>query len=139
MSKSSVSFFFEDVNFKIDKKKIVSLIETTVRMEKKKLYSLNYIFCSDKFLHKINLEALNHDTLTDVITFNYGDAENIEGEIYISLDRVKENAKIFNKEIYNELLRVIIHGALHLCGYNDISDEDEKLMRQKEDFYLEKY
>jgi len=138
MSKFSVSFFFEDVKTKIDKKRIISLIDTTVRSENKKLKSINYIFGSDKFLYDINIQALNHDTLTDVITFSYGDEE-IEGEVYISLDRVQDNAKTFNKEPYNELLRVIIHGVLHLCGYNDKSEGEEKIMRQKEDFYLAKY
>lgn len=138
MSKFSVSFFFEDVKTKIDKKRIISLINTTVRSENKKLKSINYIFGSDKFLYDINIQALNHDTLTDVITFSYGDEE-IEGEVYISLDRVQDNAKTFNKESYNELLRVIIHGVLHLCGYNDKSEGEEKIMRQKEDFYLAKY
>ncbi|MDR2401976.1 MAG: rRNA maturation RNase YbeY [Cytophagales bacterium] len=136
MPKGSISFFFEDIEFKIYKKKIISLLETTLRYEKKKLKSINYIFCSDKFLHQINLKFLNHDTLTDVITFKYGDDNYIDGEIYISLDRVKENGKIFNEEIYDELLRVIIHGALHLCGYNDVGEEEKKIMRQKEDFYL---
>ena len=139
MSKISISFFFEDVKFKIDKTKIVPWIESTAKAENKKLKSINYIFGSDKFLHGINVQALNHDTLTDVITFSYGEEEVIEGEVYISLDRVKDNAKTFNKEPYNELLRVIIHGVLHLCGYNDKSEEEEKMMRQKEDFYLARY
>ena len=138
MSKISISFFFEDVKFKIDKARIIPWIEATVKAENKKLNSINYIFGSDKFLHGINVQALNHDTLTDVITFSYGE-EDIEGEVYISLERVLDNAKIFNKEPYNELLRVIIHGVLHLCGYNDKSEGEEKIMRQKEDFYLARY
>lgn len=105
--------------------------------ERKTLLSLNYIFCSDKFLHAINVKALDHDTLTDVITFSYDD-EKIEGEVYISLDRVQENAQIFGKNFDDELLRVIIHGALHLCGYQDKTEAQQKTMRAKEDFYLNK-
>ena len=133
--KSSISFFFEDVHCSLDKKKISSLVKNLFARENKTLLSLNYIFCSDKFLHAINVKALDHDTLTDVITFSYDD-EKIEGEVYISVDRVKENAQIFGKEFANELLRVIIHGALHLCGYQDKSEAEQQIMRAKEDFYL---
>lgn len=139
MSETSVSFFFEDIKCCLDKKKISSWLEKTVKNENKNLISVNYIFCSDKFLHNINVKSLEHDTLTDVITFHYGENDEIEGEIYISLDRVKDNAKTFNKDFENELLRVIVHGMLHLCGYNDVSDEEEANMRKKEDFYLSKY
>lgn len=139
-NKTLISFFFEDVKkFSIDKKKIISVINKIAIGEKKEINSLTYIFCSDKFLHTINVQALQHDTLTDVITFSYGDDKAIEGEIYISVDRVKDNAKIFQKEEYNELLRVIIHGILHLCGYGDKTEEEEKIMRAKEDFYLNLY
>lgn len=139
MSKNLISFFFEDVKHNIDKSKISTWLTKTVKNENKKLINVNYIFCSDKFLYDINVKSLNHDTLTDVITFYFGQDNDIEGEIYISLDRVKDNAKIFGKDLDDELLRVIVHGMLHLCGYNDKTPKEEVNMRQKEDFYLDLY
>ena len=97
---------------------------------------INYIFCSDDYLHKINLDFLNHDTLTDIISFDYSVGKQLRGDIYISVDRVSENAKDFNVEFSNELARVMVHGVLHYCGYKDKSDDDVKLMREKEDEHL---
>ena len=97
---------------------------------------INYIFCSDDYLHKINLDFLNHDTLTDIISFDYSVGKQLHGDIYISVDRVSENAKDFNVEFSNELARVMVHGVLHYCGYKDKSDDDVKLMREKEDEHL---
>ena len=136
MFDKKILFFFEDVNIKIDKKKIYNLVNKIIKEEKKKLISINYIFCSDKFLHKINVESLNHDTLTDVITFNYSENDNIEGEIYISTDRVENNAQDLNIDFENELMRVIAHGVLHLIGYNDKTDDEIKIMRAKENYYI---
>lgn len=105
--------------------------------EKKKLKRLDYIFCSDNYLQNINKEFLNHNTLTDIITFPFSPTpELIKGEIYISVERVKENANLFKTSYQNEILRVLIHGALHLCGYNDKNDSQKTAMRKKEDFYL---
>ena len=102
-----------------------------------KLSEINYIFSSDEYLHKINLQYLDHDTYTDIITFDNSEEEKlIEGDIFVSIDRVKENARDFNSPFEQELRRVLVHGVLHLCGYFDKSVEDEKLMRMKEEFYL---
>ena len=94
---------------------------------------INYIFCDDDYLLKINLEYLNHDTLTDIITFDYVEDGVLNGDIYISIERVRENAVIFSVPFEQELLRVLSHGVLHLCGYKDKTDTDAALMRKKED------
>ncbi|MBV9961732.1 MAG: rRNA maturation RNase YbeY [Parafilimonas sp.] len=96
---------------------------------------IHYIFCSDEYLVGINNKFLKHNTLTDVITFPLSSSP-VNAEIYISLERVKENAKIFDTKYETELLRVIIHGALHLCGYDDKRGNDKQIMRRKEEFYL---
>lgn len=98
---------------------------------------INYIFCDDEYLHKLNLEFLQHDTLTDIISFDYSLGKLINGDIYISIDRVKDNAKDFNVEFLSELNRVMIHGILHYCGYKDKTEADEKEMRSKENYYIE--
>jgi probable rRNA maturation factor len=110
------------------------------RKEKKPLAELNYIFCSDQRLLEINRQFLQHDFYTDIITFPLSDfGQPISGEIYISVDRVRDNAREFGSSIKMELHRVIFHGALHLCGYKDKSPRDEKLMRKMEDKYLTLY
>ena len=101
-----------------------------------KLGEVNYIFCSDDYLHKLNVDFLNHDTLTDIISFDYSVGKELHGDIYISIDRVQDNASDFNVAFTEELARVIIHGVLHYCGYKDKSEADAKLMRSKEDHYL---
>jgi len=106
---------------------ITTWIQATIKAEKQELSLLNFIFCDDTYLHKINVEYLDHDTLTDVITFPYTTTdEPIQGDIYISLDRIKENAATFDVMFLKELKRVIIHGVLHLCGYGDKSEQEEK-------------
>jgi probable rRNA maturation factor len=97
---------------------------------------VSVVFCDDKHLFKLNVEFLNHDTLTDVIGFNYSLSNEIHGEIYISIDRVEDNAVEFSQAFETELLRVMAHGVLHFCGYNDKTDLESSLMRAKEDFYL---
>lgn len=97
---------------------------------------VSVVFCDDKYLFKLNVEFLNHDTLTDVIGFNYSLSNEIHGEIYISIDRVEDNAVEFGQAFETELLRVMAHGVLHFCGYNDKTDLESSLMRAKEDFYL---
>jgi rRNA maturation RNase YbeY len=110
------------------------------RQEKKPLASLSYIFCSDQYLLDINRQFLQHDFYTDIITFPLSDAgQPINGEIYISVDRVRDNAREFGSSVRKELHRVIFHGALHLCGYKDKGPRDEKLMRKMEDKYLKLY
>jgi len=108
-------------------------VMAVILSENKLLGELEYVFCSDSFLHKINVDYLNHDTLTDIITFDYTEGDVIAGEIYISTDRVKENAESLNLDFMDELDRVVIHGVLHLCGYGDKTREEEKEMRLKED------
>ncbi len=101
-----------------------------------RLGEVNYIFCSDEQLLEKNIEFLNHETLTDIISFDYTIGKLISGDIFISIDRVIENAKIYNTDFNDELNRVMIHGILHYCGYKDKMDEDKSLMRSKEDYYL---
>jgi rRNA maturation RNase YbeY len=133
-AEQAISFFSEDIDFILANQDIIQKwINLIIEQEKNVLSYINYIFCSDTYLHKINLEYLEHDTLTDIITFPYTEAPPIESDVFISIDRVKENAKIFNASFERELYRVIIHGVLHLCGYSDKDDESKKLMRKKED------
>lgn len=115
-------------------------ISNTISEEDFQLGILNYEFLTDNELLKMNLEYLDHDTYTDIITFNSSNSENIiSGEIFVSVDRVKENSELNDQTFERELMRVIIHGVLHLCGYGDKLKEEEILMRQKENYYLTKY
>ncbi|WP_207429551.1 rRNA maturation RNase YbeY [Pedobacter sp. SYSU D00535] len=133
-----INFFTEDLTLRIkDKIKLKSWIRDTINREGKSLGELNFIFCSDEYLLRINQEYLNHDTLTDIITFDNSDAVNlIVGDVFISYERVHENADRFEVNIVDELHRVIIHGTLHLLGYKDKSKDQKALMTQKEDQYL---
>lgn len=97
---------------------------------------INYVFCDDAYLHQLNVEFLQHDTLTDIISFDYSIGKNLQGDIFISIDRVRDNADDFNVAFDEELKRVMVHGILHYCGYKDKSDEEERLMREKENHYL---
>ena len=134
-----IFFSYEGVDEDIiDEEKIEGWIRDLFENEKKIPSILNYIFCTDDFLLEINKEYLNHDTYTDIITFQYS-SNPIEGDIYISVERTRENAAQLGTEENEELRRVIIHGALHLCGYKDKSEEEEEVMRSKEDYYLAKY
>lgn len=130
----SVNFFTETINFRWkEKRKLTLWIDKVIQKHHFILKNLNIILCHDDYLYKMNKQFLKHNTLTDVITFDLSDEKNvINGEIYISLTRVKENAKIFNVKTDRELKRVIIHGVLHLIGYKDKSPRDEKKMREKE-------
>ena len=94
---------------------------------------INYIFCDDDYLHKINVDYLDHDTLTDIISFDYTEGNLLQGDIFVSVERVRENASDFNVAFEDEIKRVLSHGILHYCGYKDKSPEDELLMRSKED------
>ena len=132
--------FFSETEFEFsDEDSVKDWVTKTIVSEGFKEGDLTFIFCDDEYLHKINLEFLNHDTLTDIITFDYTLGKEIHGEIYISIDRVKENASEFKVSFEEELHRVIIHGVLHLCGYKDKSETDEKQMRSKENFYLQTF
>ncbi len=137
---SSIHFFVEDINFVLkNKRKIQKVLAILSEKEGKELGEISYIFCSDNYLLKINKKYLNADYFTDVITFDYCVGNKISGDIYISIERVKENSKIFSQSFFNETLRVILHGALHLCGYKDKKPKEEKKMREKENFYLNEY
>ena len=133
----SISFHSEDVDFQLEnEQKIIDWIISTIHQEGKSVTEISYIFCTDVYLHQMNLEYLNHDTYTDIITFDYSENSVVSGDIFISIDRVKENANKFNTTFLNELSRVIIHGILHLVGYKDKTAEQKQVMRSKEDFYL---
>ena len=112
---------------------LVSVIES----EQKKLGELTYVFCSDEYLLDINQSYLQHDTLTDIITFDYTDGDFISAEIYISIERVKENAKEYSVDFEKELKRVMAHGVLHCCGYKDLTEKEKDLMRSKENLKIE--
>jgi len=135
---SAIRFFEEDIRFNLQQKLLIKKwIKTTIKEEGHKLSELNIIFCSDAYLLHINQSYLQHDYLTDIITFDTSEESNkIEGEIYISIDRVKENAASLNIPIYLEICRIIIHGVLHLCGYQDKTDSEKRIMSEKENYYL---
>ena len=128
-------------NYQIDfnlpnENKISEWISIIIKTENFKEGEINYIFCADDYLHKLNVEFLNHDTLTDIISFDYSVGKIIQGDIFVSVERVAENAKEFKVSFEEELQRVIIHGVLHYCGYKDKSAEHAKVMRERENHYL---
>ena len=133
-----VDFFCEDIDFELQNQEaIADWIMQTVADEGKIFQHCSFIFCSDEYLHKINVEYLQHDDYTDIITFPYSENP-IEGDIYISVERLRENALTLEIPFENELHRVIIHGTLHLCGYTDKTATEKSQMTAKEDFYLSK-
>jgi rRNA maturation RNase YbeY len=112
---------------------VAAWLSAVIVSENKTEGEINYIFCDDDYLHKINMEYLNHDTLTDIISFDYTMGNEIGGDIFVSIERVLDNSKDYNTSFEDELKRVLVHGVLHYCGYKDKSEEDEALMRSKED------
>lgn len=131
-----VQFLSQPISFSLKKKSAVKkLILAVIKREKKKAGDISFTFCNDAFLLALNKKFLKHNTLTDIITFQYPTKE-LSSEIFISIPRVKENAKKFNVSFENELHRVMIHGILHLCGYKDKTAATKKEMRKKEDYYL---
>jgi rRNA maturation RNase YbeY len=133
----SINFFNEDVDLpKIKKRNTVAWIKQVIDEHCKKVGDVSFIFCSDTYLLDVNKQYLDHDYFTDVITFDYVEGDVVSGDIFISVDRVEENAKSFSTSFSNELNRIIIHGILHLLGYNDKTDTDKLLMTGKEDLYL---
>ena len=123
-----------------NKKAIKDLIISLFHQENTELEKIAFIFCSDEYLLKINKQHLNHNTLTDVITFPISEEDKpVYGEVYLSVDRIKDNAKVFNVEYQNELLRVMVHGALHLCGYTDKTKNAKAQMHERENFYLHQF
>lgn len=135
---SAIQFVNKKTRFKLkEKERIASWVERVVLMYHKFPGDIQYIFCDDTFLAEMNQQYLQHDTLTDIITFNYNSGHYISGDIFISIDRIKENAATYKTTIEDELHRVMIHGILHLCGLNDKSPKDKKLMQEKENEALE--
>ncbi len=130
----AIHFFNEDTTFNLPQKNITKRwLREIAKNEGFQIRDLNYIFCSDEYLHQINVEYLDHDTYTDIITFDNSETEkHIEGDIFISIDRVMENAQNQGQDFNTELSRVISHGLLHLCGYKDKSNQEAQLMREKE-------
>lgn len=138
MAKAPVHFFSEEVTYTLKNKiRIREWIVATIHAEGYQLEELNFILCSDEYLLTLNKQYLNHDTYTDVITFDNSEAlKTIAGDIFISIERIQENAKQFKGTVAEELCRVMVHGTLHLLGYKDKGKEAKQLMTQKEDFYL---
>lgn len=134
----AIQFFKEDISFDLRTiRKIKKWVEAIIRAEKFIPGEINYIFCSDQYLHQINVDYLQHDTYTDIITFDQSEEEFlIEGDIFISIDRIRENAQNMGLLFEDELKRVMAHGVLHLMGYKDKSPEEQKEMREKEDACL---
>ncbi|MVZ65687.1 rRNA maturation RNase YbeY [Sphingobacterium sp. DK4209] len=139
MALKDIHFFTEDIAFSLkEKQKVREWIAQTIKSEGfTRVAELNFIFCSDEYLLSINKQYLDHDTYTDIVTFDSSEDETvIAGDIFISIERIRENAAKFGVADRDELHRVIIHGVLHLCGYYDKKKEDKTLMTQKEDQYL---
>lgn len=141
MKNSSIHFFKESVSFRLTKQdELRKWIMQAAKKEKYSIDNLNYIFCSDKYLKKINKDYLNHNYYTDIITFDISSQKGrIEGDIFISIDRIQANAKQYKVSPVDELRRVMIHGLLHLVGYKDKSPKDQSEMRRMEDFWLSKF
>ncbi len=136
----AISFQNQSIEFKLSEKiKIKGWIKTIIASEKKEMGNLNFVFTSDEEILKTNVQYLKHNTYTDIITFDYCEGKKINGDIIISVERVKENADKFKTDFETEIKRVIIHGVLHLCGYKDKSEKDAKIMRGKENAALKKY
>lgn len=132
-----ISFNYEN-DFKLNNEgRISKWISEVIKSEGCKEDDINYVFCNDDYLHKLNVEFLKHDTLTDIISFDYSVGKTIQGDIFISTERVTDNAKDFKVNFRDELYRVIVHGVLHYCGFNDKNDADKKTMREKENYYLQ--
>jgi len=138
---NKIFFFNADSTVNIKSKRVIKdLIRNLFKREQVQFERINYIFCSDEYLLQINQQYLNHNTLTDIITFPLSEREApVIGEIYISIDRIKENAKTYKVQYQSELLRVMIHGVLHLCGYKDKTKSDQQEMRDKENYYLNQF
>ena len=133
-----IRFFTEDVKFNLPKKLLLKKwLKSVIEDYQKKVGDINFIFASDEYLYDLNIKYLNHDYYTDVITFSYNEGNKISGDIYISIDRVKDNAKKYSVDFFDELHRVMVHGVLHLLGYEDDTEEKKLTMRSKEDFYLQ--
>jgi rRNA maturation RNase YbeY len=135
-----IKFFTEETKFQLKKRILIrKWITNTVIQENHLLGAINFIFTSDDFLLEFNKQYLSHNYFTDIITFNYCEGNIVNGDIYISVDTVKNNSTLFNVTFIEELHRVMIHGVLHLIGYNDKTDKEKEEMREKENQYLERF
>jgi len=136
-----VQFFSQSLNIPLkDRKKFKSFVDNILRNEGKRLNLINFIFCTDEELRKLNNDFLNHNYYTDILTFNLSESKkDVTADIFISIDRTRDNAKSFSVSFSQELHRVMIHGVLHLCGYKDKKSADIKKMRARENWYLMKY
>lgn len=133
-----IQFFYENLTESVSTD-YIKWLEEIILSEAKKLGEINYIFCDDEYLLKINQDYLQHDYYTDIITFDSVKGKTISGEIFVSLQRISDNASTLSKNYEDELKRVLAHGILHLCGYKDKTEDEEREMRSKEDFYLAHY
>jgi len=136
---NKVSFHYETDFLLENTESFIRWIKNVILEENKELGEVNYIFCDDKYLLGKNIKYLDHDTLTDIITFNYCEGDIISSDIMISIERVMENSSIFENSFSEELNRVMIHGILHLIGYNDKTDGEKEIIRKKEDYYVNKF
>ncbi len=132
-----VSYFKEDTSFAFKEKRLTSRwLKFVAQAEAKKLGDIGIIFCSDNYILDVNIKYLQHDYYTDIITFDYCEGDRLSGDLFISIDSVRENASFYGVDFPAELNRVIVHGLLHLIGYDDHSEEDIAMMRAKENYYL---
>jgi|SRR6218665_2944434 len=134
-----INYFFENIDQKNIELNISTWLEDLIISENKKPGDINYIFCDDEYLLKVNQDYLDHDYYTDIITFDYVKGKTISGDIFVSLPRILDNASTLSQDFESEFRRVLAHGLLHLCGYKDKTEEEEYTMRQKEDFYINRY
>jgi len=135
-----ISFFAPAIKFNLSQKRAIKIwLKSLVERENKRVGEIAFIFCSNDELLQINQQYLKHDYYTDVITFDYSENTDVSGDIFISVDTVRANAKEYNQSFDEELHRVMAHGILHLCGYKDKTSTQKKTMREKEDFYLSKF
>jgi rRNA maturation RNase YbeY len=133
LKESKINFYSENEFILEDTNRYAEWIERVIASENMKLEEINYIFCDDEYMLKLNVEFLDHDTYTDIITFNNNVGTILEGDIFISTERVKDNAQTFGVIFEEELRRVLSHGILHLCGFNDKTEEESLIMREKEE------
>ena len=133
-----ISYYFQDVDFKFrEKRRTNQWLRLAAESEIRRLGDINIIFCSDNYILDVNMKYLQHDYFTDIITFDYCEGTVLSGDLFISVDSVRENSIEFGTDFEEELHRVIVHGVLHLIGYDDHTEEDKKVMRQKENYYLQ--